>query len=110
MTLSDFATAQLWEDLRASGGSGMVREAVEQVQELIETKAAEAAGAGRYERSETRTTQRDGHRSRLSAAQAGDVELRIPQAAQGQLLSVGARGAAPVHRSGPVGRGDGRPM
>ena len=29
MTLSDIATAQLWESFRAGGGAGLVREAVE---------------------------------------------------------------------------------
>ena len=55
MTLSDTATAQLWESFRAGGGASLVREAVELVlQELIESEATEAIGAGRYERSETR--------------------------------------------------------
>ena len=36
MTPSDSATAQLWETLRAGGGEGLIREAVELVlQELI---------------------------------------------------------------------------
>ncbi len=40
MTLSDTATAQLWETFRASGGAGLIREAVELVlQELIEAEA-----------------------------------------------------------------------
>ena len=107
MTLSDSATAQLWETFRAGGGAGLIREAVELVlQELIEAEATEAIGAGRYERSDMRVTERNGHRSRLLATQAGDVELKIPQAAQGQLLPVDAR-AAPAHRPRPVGGGDG---
>ena len=81
MTLSDSATAQLWETFRASGGAGLIREAVELVlQELIEAEAAEAIGAGRYERSDTRVTERNGHRPRLLSTQAGDVELKIPKA------------------------------
>ncbi len=45
MTLSDTATAQLWESFRAGGGAGLVREAVELVlQELIEAEATEAIG------------------------------------------------------------------
>ena len=87
MTLSDTATAQLWETFRASGGAGLIREAVELVlQELIEAEAAEAVGAGRYERSETRTTQRNGHRPRLLATQAGDVELKIPKLRRGSFM------------------------
>ena len=75
MALSGTATAQLWETFRAGGGAGLIREAVEMVlQEMIEAEAAEAIGAGRNERSVTRTTERNGHRSRQLATQAGDAE------------------------------------
>ena len=87
MTLSDSATAKLWETFRASGGAGLIREAVELVlQELIEAEATEAIGAGRYERSDTRVTERNGHRSRLLATRAGDVELRIPKLRKGSFF------------------------
>ncbi len=87
MTLSDSATAQLWETFRAGGGAGLIREAVELVlQELIEAEATEAIGAGRYERSEMRVTERNGHRSRLLATQAGDVELKIPKLRRGSFF------------------------
>ena len=87
MTLSDTATAQLWETFRASGGAGLIREAVELVlQELIEAEATEAIGAGRYERSEHRVNERNGHRSRLLATQAGDLELKIPKLRKGSFL------------------------
>ena len=87
MALSDTATAQLWETFRASGGAGLIREAVELVlQELIEAEATEAVGAGRYERSEARMVQRNGHRPRLLATQAGDVELKIPKLRKGSFM------------------------
>ena len=87
MTLSDSATAQLWETFRAGGGAGLIREAVELVlQELIEAEAVEAIGAARYERSDTRVTERNGHRSRLLATQAGDVELKIPKLRKGSFF------------------------
>lgn len=87
MTLSDTATAQLWDTFRAGGGAGLIREAVELVlQELIEAEAAEAIGAGRYERSEHRVTERNGHRPRLLATQAGDLELKIPKLRKGSFM------------------------
>ena len=87
MTLSDADTAQLWETFRAGGGAELVRGAVRLVlQELIEAEATEAVGAGRYERSEARVNERNGHRPRLLATQAGDVELRIPTLRKGSLL------------------------
>ena len=87
MTLSDTDTAQLWETFRAGGGAELVRSAVRLVlQELIEAEATEAIGAGRYERSDARVNERNGHRPRLLATQAGDVELRIPKLRKGSLL------------------------
>jgi transposase-like protein len=58
------------------------------MQELIETDAAETIGAGRYERSESRTTERNGSRPRVIATQAGDVELQIPKLRQGSFFPV----------------------
>ena len=87
MTLSDTDTAQLWETFRAGGGAELVRGAVRLVlQELIEAEATEAIGAGRYERSDARVNERNGHSPRLLATQAGDVELRIPKLRKGSLL------------------------
>ena len=87
MALSDVATAQLMESFRAGGGAELVRDAVRLVfQELIEAEAALAIGAGRYERSETRTNERNGHRARVLATQAGDVELRIPKLRRGSFM------------------------
>ena len=81
MTLSDTDTAQLWETFRAGGGAVRLV-----LQELIEAEATEAVGAGRYERSDARVNERNGHRPRLLATQAGAVELRIPKLRKGSLL------------------------
>jgi putative transposase len=58
------------------------------MQDLIETETAEVVGAGRYERSESRVTQRNGFRPTLLATQAQDVELRIPKLRQGSFFPV----------------------
>ena len=42
---------------------------------LIDLEATEKIGAGRYERTDTRTTHRNGSRSRLLSTKAGDIEL-----------------------------------
>lgn len=87
MTLSDSATEELWEAFRAGGGGELVRDAVRLVfQELIEAEAAEAIGAARYERSDSRVTERNGHRSRLLSTRAGDVELKIPKLRKGSFM------------------------
>ncbi|HSU36643.1 MAG TPA: transposase, partial [Propionibacteriaceae bacterium] len=65
------------------------RESVRMVmQELIEAEATEHIGAGRYERTDTRTTERNGARDRLLATQAGDVELKIPKLRKGSYFPV----------------------
>ena len=87
MTLSDSATAQLLETFRASGDAELVREAVELVlQELIEAEAAEAIGAGRYERTQSRTTQRNGAPAAAAVTQAGNLELKIPKLRKGSFF------------------------
>jgi putative transposase len=43
-------------------------------------------GAGRYERSESRVNERNGHRPRRLATAAGDIELKIPKLSQGSFF------------------------
>jgi putative transposase len=87
MALSQSVVSELLEAFRAGEGVDLVRESVRLVmQELIETEAAERIGAGRYERNESRVTDRNGSRPRLVATQAGDVELRIPKLRKGSFF------------------------
>ena len=88
MALSQSALSELLEAFRASDeGVDLVRDAVRLVmQELIDLEATETIGAARYERTETRVTDRNGTRPRLVATQAGDVELRIPKLRKGSFF------------------------
>ena len=89
MALSQSVASELLEAFRAGEGVDLVRESVRLVmQELIETEAAERIGADRYERTETRITDRNGSRPRLLATQAGDVQLRIPKLRKGSFFPV----------------------
>ena len=89
MALSQSAVSELLEAFRAGQGVDLIRESVRMVlQELIEAEAAEVIGAARYERTATRTTQRNGHRDRQLSTQAGDVSLRIPKLRQGAFFPV----------------------
>src|SRR5680860_897786 len=56
------------------------------IQELIEAEATAKIGAGLFERTDERTTQRNGHRPRLWATKAGDLELKIPKLRQGSFF------------------------
>src|SRR3954464_5001531 len=87
MALSRSVASELLEAFRAGEGVDLIRESVRLVmQELIEIEAAEQIGAGRYERTEARVTDRNGARPRVVATQAGDVELRIPKLRKGSFF------------------------
>jgi putative transposase len=87
MALSQSALSELLDAFRAGDGVDLVRESVHMVmQELIEAEATERIGAGRYERTEDRTTERNGSRPRLVTTQAGDVQLRIPKLRKGSFF------------------------
>jgi putative transposase len=87
MALSKSALSDLLDALRAGGDLDVVREALGLVlQALIDAEADQAIGAGRYERTQTRTTHRNGTRSRLLSTKAGDVELRIPKLREGSFF------------------------
>src|SRR6476469_6326450 len=89
MALPQSAVSELLEAFRAGQGLDLIRESVRMVlQELIEAEATEVIGAARYERTTTRTTQRNGHRDRVLSTQAGDVSLRIPKLRQGAFFPV----------------------
>jgi putative transposase len=87
MALSESVLSELLEAFRVGEGVDLVRDAVRLVmQELIEVEAAEQIGAGRYERVESRVTERNGSRPRLVATQAGDIELKIPKLRKGSFF------------------------
>ena len=78
---------QLLEMIRAGGDVDVVRSSVEMVlQALIDAEATEVIGAAPHERTETRTTQRNGTRGRLLSTKGGDVELRIPKLRAGSFF------------------------
>ena len=107
MALSQSVASELLEAFRAGEGVDLVRESVRLVmQELIETEATEVVGAGRYERSETRSTRAE----RVSAAVGRHPGRRCraadPEAAAGLVLPRHPR-TPPPDRPGPVCGGDG---
>jgi putative transposase len=96
MALPQSALSELLEALRTGEGVDLIRESVRLVmQELIEAEAT----AAKYERTQSRVTERNGYRDRLLATQAGDVELRIPKLRKGSFFAViWSRGAASTRR------------
>jgi transposase-like protein len=87
MALSQSAVSELLDAFRAGDGVDLIRESVRLVlQELIEVEATEEIGAAPYERTESRTNERNGSRLRLLATQAGDIELAIPKLRKGSFF------------------------
>jgi len=87
MTLPQSALSELLDAIRAGDGIDLAREAFRLVaQELIELEAAQAIGATRYERTDGRTTHRNGSRTRLLSTKAGDVELHVPKLREGSFF------------------------
>jgi transposase-like protein len=56
------------------------------VQELMEAEVSALIGAGRYERTEERTTQRNGYRTRPWDTRVGTLEVAIPKLRQGSYF------------------------
>jgi len=87
VALSQFDLSELLDAVRAGGDVDLIRSSVELVlQALIDAEATEVIGAARHERTESRTTQRNGTRPRLLATKAGDVELAIPKLRHGSFF------------------------
>ncbi len=86
MALDQSALSNLLDSLQAGGDMDFMREAMQLVlQALIDLEADQQIGAARYERSDTRTTHRNGSRARLLSTKAGDVELAIPKLRHGSF-------------------------
>jgi transposase-like protein len=86
MALDKDALSELLDALQAGGDIDVIRAGMQLVaQALIELEAAQAIGAGRYERTAERVTHRNGARERLLSTKAGDLELRIPKLRQGSF-------------------------
>jgi len=87
MTQDQSALLDLLELLRtADDGSVMRRLLTHALQELIEAEATAAIGAVRHQRTETRTTQRNGSRHKTITTAAGDVTVEIPKTRTGSFF------------------------
>jgi transposase-like protein len=87
VTLTESDLSELLGALQAGEFTDRIRSSLEWIlQQLIEAEATARIGAGRFERSEERTAQRNGHRPRLLSTPAGDVELGIPKLRQGSFF------------------------
>jgi putative transposase len=87
MALSQSALSELLEAFRTGEGVNLIQDAVKlALQELVELEATSVIGAGRYERTGERKTERNGSRPRTLTTTAGDVQLRIPKLRKGTFF------------------------
>ncbi len=87
MALDQNALLELTEALRsADGGDLMRRLLLTMLQALVDAEATAHIGADPYERTNTRTTHRNGTRDKLVATTAGDLTIKIPKVRSGSFF------------------------
>ncbi len=87
MALDQSALLDLLAQLKLTDVTDRIRSVTETLyQELIDAEAENMIGAGKYERTDDRTTQRNGTRPRTLTTTAGDLELRIPKLRRGSFF------------------------
>jgi len=87
MALDQSALLEVLDALKAAEVDDRIRQAAETIyQALIEAELSSVIGALPHERSSSRTTHRNGHRPRVLASTAGDLELRIPKLRSGSFF------------------------
>ena len=87
MALDQSALLELTEVLRTADPSELMRTlTLTLLQSLVDAEATEKIGAGRHERSEARTTQRNGTRPKTVATTIGDLTVKIPKLRQGSFF------------------------
>lgn len=87
MALSQSALLEVLEALKASDSTEVIRQALQvMLQQLIDAEATALIGAELHERTEHRTTQRNGTRSKMITTAAGDLDLSITKLRQGSFF------------------------
>jgi transposase-like protein len=87
MAHQEFDPSALLDALTDRPDVDVVREMVAWLyQALIDAEATEVIGAAPHERSITRTTRRNGTRTRKLSSKAGDLELSIPKLRKGSFF------------------------
>jgi putative transposase len=87
MALDQSVLSELLDAFRTGEGLDLIKEAAALVcQELIEAELTAQIGADRYERTASRSNERNGHRPRVLSTKAGDVELAIPKLRKGSFF------------------------
>jgi putative transposase len=84
VALDQSALLEVLDALKVAEVDDRIRQAAQTIyQALIEAELTQVIGAAPHQRTPDRLAQRNGHRSRLLATTAGDLELRIPSCGLG---------------------------
>jgi putative transposase len=87
MALDQSALLELLEMMRAADDNELMRRLLGTIlQELVEAEATATIGAARHERTEDRTTQRNGTRDKTVTTTAGDLTVKIPKVRTGSFF------------------------
>ena len=87
MALDQSALLEVLDALKAAEVDDRIRQAAQTIyQALIEAELTAVIGAAPHQRTEARLGQRNGHRPRVLATTAGDLELRIPKLRVGSFF------------------------
>jgi transposase-like protein len=87
VALDQSALIEVLDTLKAAEVDDRIRQAAQTIyQALIEAELTAVIGAAPHERTEARLTQRNGHRPRVLATTAGDLELHIPKLRAGSFF------------------------
>ena len=102
MALDQSALLELSEALRTADSGELMRTLLGTIlQALVEAEATALIGAGPHQRTDARTTQRNGHRDKTVSTTAGDLTVRDPEGPHRVVLPVAAA-APPAHRRRPA--------
>ncbi len=87
MALDQSALLELAEMVQRADGGDLMRKLLEtMLQSLVDAQATAHIGAEPHERSDTRTTQRNGSRPKTVTTASGDVTVKIPKTRTGSFF------------------------
>jgi putative transposase len=87
MALDQSALLELLDVMRSADGGELMRRLLATIlQLLVDAEATAFIGAAPHERSEARTTRRNGSRDKLVATATGDITVKIPKVRQGSFV------------------------
>ena len=87
MALDDSALLEMIDMFRTADGGDLMRRLLEGIlQAVVDAEATAQIGAGRHERSEDRTTQRNGTRDKTVTTAAGNLTVKIPKVRTGSFF------------------------